>query len=276
MRPSSRRAARNSALWPRYTQQLYGAVPNGDISTLIAVTEDLVRHGSIRTPKILRVDISGDHVAAPYLISELLPGRPLGWDDERPPATAAQLGDHVGRIHLATSGPGFGIYAQRHYFELADWWPHFARSYRTLAGELAGSSPPVAEAAPLLERALARGIKSGSPATSALICLDQSPTHYLGPGDGTISAMVDVEGHLFAPTEYELALLEVWIADRATLAQAYERHRHHPAALLEEVRPAYWLFTWMEWAYTLRTLIHDQTSALELEQRLAHLAGQIA
>ena len=88
-------------------------------------------------------------------------------------------------------------------------------------------------------------------------------------------ALVDVEGQLFAPPEYELALLELWLPDRATLALAYDTHRPYPAALLDEVRPAYWLFTWMEWAYCLRTLLHEEPAALELEARLAQLARQI-
>jgi hypothetical protein len=275
MRPYSSHPVRNSALWPRYTQQLYGPVPNGNISTLTAVSAELSRHGSIRPPDILLVDVSGAHVAAPYMISELLPGSPLSWEAERPGTTAGQLGDHVGRLHAATSGSGFGIYGQRDDCELTDWWTRFARSYRTLAGELARCSEPVAEAVPRLERALTRGVDAGPPTASALVCLDQSPTHYLGPGDGTITAMVDVEGYLFAPPEYEVALLELWIPDRAALARAYECHRPHPAQLLEEVRPAYWLFTWMEWAYCLRTLIHDQPAALKLEWRLAQLARQL-
>jgi hypothetical protein len=276
MRPHSSQPVRNSALWPRYTQQLYGPIPNGDISTLLAVTDDLRLHGSIRPPDILLVDVSYERVAAPYLVAELLPGRPLGWDDERPTRTAAQLGDHVGRVHAATIGTGFGIYARRDAFSLADWWPRFGRSFRRLATELARGSSDVAGVAPLLERALDRAIASGAPAASTLICLDQSPTHYLGPGDGTISALVDVEGHLFAPPEYELALLEIWVADWATLARAYERHRPHPAALLDEVRPAYWLYTWLEWAYCMRTLIHDEGEALKLEARMAQLARQLA
>jgi hypothetical protein len=221
------------------------------------------------------VDLSGERVAAPYVISELLPGRSLGWDETHPPATAAQLGDHVGRVHAATAGAGFGIYAQRDAFSLAEWWPRFGRSYTTLVGEMARCSSHVAEVAALLERALDRAVESGTPAASTLICLDQSPTHYLGRGGGTITAMVDVEGHLFAPPEYELTLLEIWLPDWPALARGYERHRRHPADLLDEVRPAYWLFTWLEWAYCLRTLLHDEPAALKLEGRLAQLARQL-
>ena len=177
MRPYSPRPVRNSALWPRYTQELYGPIPNGDISTLISLTQKLSRHGSIRPPQILRVDVSREGVAAPYVISELLPGRPLGWDKPRPVATAEQLGEHVGRVHAATAGTGFGIYANRAAFSLADWWSRFGRSYGTLAGELIRCSSKVAGAARLLEAALRRAIESEAPAGSALICLDQSPTH---------------------------------------------------------------------------------------------------
>jgi hypothetical protein len=50
-----------------------------------------------------------------------------------------------------------------------------------------------------------------------------------------VTTLVDVEGHLFAPPEYELVLLEPWLSDRAALARAYERHRPYPTALLDEV-----------------------------------------
>lgn len=153
MRPHSPRPVRNSALWPRYTQQLYGPIPNGDISTLIQLTHELRLHGFIRPPEVLLVDVSGERVAAPYVISELLPGRPLGWDESRPAATAAHCSEHVGRVHAATDGTGFGIYAGRAAFSLADWWSRFGRSYRTLAEELARCSSEVASAASRLEAA---------------------------------------------------------------------------------------------------------------------------
>jgi hypothetical protein len=41
------------------------------------------------------------------------------------------------------------------------------------------------------------------------------------------------------------------------------------------VRPAYLLFTWLEWVYCLRTLVHDEVAAVALEARLAQLARQL-
>jgi hypothetical protein len=275
MRPRSIAPVDDSPQWPPYTRQLFGPFPNGDLATLPALTLELAAHGSIRPPAILHLDVSLEHVAAPYVVSELLPGRPLGWDDARPPAAGATLGDHVGRVHAATGGAGFGIYSGRGAFRLADWWDRFAAAYRTLAAEVARASAVIAAVDDMFDRALERARATGTPAGSALICVDQSPTHYLGPGDGTISALVDIEGHLFAPAEFELAVLQLWLPETRPLAHAYERHLPWPRALLEQVRPAYWLFTWLEWIYCLRTLAHDDERARALEQGAARLARQI-
>jgi hypothetical protein len=45
---------------------------------------------------------------------------------------------------------------------------------------------------------------------------------------------------------------------------------------MAEVRPAYWLYTWMEWCYCMHTLLHDSARAQELERGLVDLAARAA
>jgi hypothetical protein len=141
--------------------------------------------------------------------------------------------------------------------------------------ELAAVSAEVAAAGADLHAALGTAARTGPPAASALICHDQNPTHYAAAPDGRIAAMLDVEAHLWAPPEYELAMVELWIDDFAALRTAYERHAEWPPAYAD-VRGAYALATWMEWAYCLHTLLHDATAARALEARLPSLAAGFA
>jgi hypothetical protein len=113
-------------------------------------------------------------------------------------------------------------------------------------------------------------VESGAPDAFALICIDQSPKHYLRADDGGIRAMVDVEGHLWAPPEYELAMALIWLRDEEMFRTAYERHFPWPRAM-EAVRPAYTFMTWMEWAYCSRTLLQDEAGAEAAERQLAQL-----
>lgn len=269
-RPRPRQNVRNSPQWPRYTQQLFGTVSNGAISTLADVSADLARHGALRTPAVLLVDESLELVGVPYYVAEFLSGRPFGWDDPLPPPAVRQLATHLGSLHRATFGDGFGIYSRRGEFSTGEWWDRFARAYATLVDELARGSDDVRSVRVALRLALERAVAAGPPGGTVLVSVDQSPTHYLGTGDGTISGVVDVEGHLWAPREYELAVTELWIRDLAAFRTAYEEHLPWPERL-EETRRAYHAFTWMEWIYCLHTLLHDHDGATRLELALRRL-----
>jgi hypothetical protein len=43
-----RQAGKNNPDWPRYTQELFGPYPNGDVSTLPEITRTLEAHGGLR------------------------------------------------------------------------------------------------------------------------------------------------------------------------------------------------------------------------------------
>ena len=276
VRPRARAGVRNSPQWPRYVQQLFGPLPNGDISTLTPITRDLARHGALRVPEIVHVDCSQEHIPAPFFLCEKLEGVPFDWD-ARPVqgAAACRLGLHLGRVHRATrQEAGFGIYVRPGQFGLGEWWPRFAQAYATLLTELARHSPTVAALERPLMAALARAVSAGPPEACVLICADQSPTHYLASPEGTISAMVDVEAHLWGPREYELATVELWARDQEDFRRAYTDCLPWPG-VMEQVRPAYWFFTWMEWIYCLHTLLHDPEKAAALEGKFAVLCRQI-
>lgn len=270
-------AVKNSPQWPRYTQELLGPFPNGDISTLPSVTAALEAGGTIRVPHVYLVDESFELVPAPYLVSERLPGTPFGWNENalaRPDA-AGQLGEHLASVHQTTGGgQTFGIYARRDSFEAADWWPRFARSCRTMVRELTRGSTLLRSVEDRLEAALVRAPETGSPDAFPLICIDQNPTHYLNDGDGGVAAMIDVEGHLWGPREWELATVELWLQNGSAFRKAYtSRHAWPPA--MEAVRPAYQFYTWMEWIYCNYTLLHDEAGAAALERHLVERSESV-
>jgi fructosamine-3-kinase len=272
VRPRSSAGARTSAQWPLYVRRLFGDVPNGDLSTLAPATELLLAHGSIPVPAVYLADTSCTRLEAPYAVVELVERPTFDWEENRPgPVAADQLGNHLGRLHAATRGVGFGIFAARDSWSLTAWWERFASFYRTLMDELAATSADVAAAVPDLERLLDVAIETGPPAASVLVCHDQSPSHYVAADHGGIAALLDVEAHAWAPPDYELAMIELWLEDFDALKASYARSSPWPRAY-DRVRGAYAISAWMEWAYCLHTLMHDTAGARALEARVPGLA----
>ncbi len=264
--PPKRRV--NSPQWPRYTQELLGPYPNGDLDTLPGIAALLRQHGRVRLPRIFRVDDTLELIPAAYIVTEWLEGTSFDWHDFTPQA-ARQLGEHLGGVHAATGNKGgFGIFASNAEFPAEHWWLRFAKAYRILAAELARGSETMRSLGDTLERALTQAVATGTPQRCGLICIDQNPQHYLRGEEGTIAAMVDIEGHLWAPIEYELAMVEMWVQHPANLRAGYEQVTAWPAAL-EQARPAYQFMTFMEWIYCVYTLLHKPEEAAELEQVLA-------
>jgi hypothetical protein len=79
--------------------------------------------------------------------------------------------------------------------------------------------------------------------------------------------MIGVEAHLWAPQEYELTMVEIWLQAVDAFRSGYIAYRPWPAAM-DQVRPAYMFMTWMEWIYCSYTLLHDEASAIALEQHV--------
>jgi fructosamine-3-kinase len=276
LRPRPDPRVRNSPQWPRYCQNLFGPVPNGDIATLGPLTETLDRHGRIKVPRLHLVDSAQALVCVPYVISERLPSISFGWDNNPfHSAPARQLGEHLACVHQGTArAAGFGIYAGEGGFPLEDWWRRFQKAYETILGDLTRTSFHIRAVRERLERALAQAVAAGKPSSCALICVDQNPTHYLGLPNGRITGLIDVEAHLWAPPEYELAMVELWMPDKAAFRAAYEEHLSWPG-VLDAVRPAYWFFTWMEWIYCVHTLLHDPQKAAGMEEKLGALCREV-
>jgi Ser/Thr protein kinase RdoA (MazF antagonist) len=277
--------ARDNPFWPGYTQALFGRYANGGLRTLGTVTALLARHGGLRVPKVYRVDETCDVVPAPYLVAERVEGAGFDWsgDNRFTPEAARQLGRHLAKVHTATAGKSFGIFSRHGDFTAQEWWDRFSQAYRVVFSDLTRTNADLGAGRPAMEEALRRAVATGTPADIALICIDQAPTHYLRADDGSISAMVDVEGHLWAPAAYELAMVEIWIGggtdgatEKAALRAGYEEVALYPGALLDAVRPAYQLMTWMEWAWCSRTLVGDEAGALSAEEQLAHLSAPFA
>jgi hypothetical protein len=286
----------DNPFWPRYTQALFGPYSNGDLSTLRDVSDTLGLHGSLRTPRVYLVDQSFDLVPAMYLVSEFLTGTSFDWWGEGRFSIEAsrQLGQHLASMHTNTAplvGPAspapanratWGIFERPTDFEASDWWPRFSHAYHLLLDSLGQRNAVVAELYPRMEQALARAVATGAPSTFALMCLDQAPTHYVrgtdtGSGPG-VASMVDIEGHLWGPGAYELAMVEIWLgggtsgeAEKAALRQGYEGVAPYPAALLNETRPAYQLMTWLEWMYCNYNLLHNEEEARGIEPQLIRL-----
>jgi fructosamine-3-kinase len=270
-----RKAGKNNPYWPRYTQELFGPYPNGDISTLPEITRALEAHGGLRVPHVYLDDTSLELVPAPYLVSERLRGVAFDWS-ARPFTAAAtrQLGEHLAMLHSATGGRTFGIYARHDEYPAEEWWAHFTRAYHTMLQDLTRASKYIASIRNRLEVALAQATATGTPASFPLVCIDQSPTHYLSAEDGRISGMIDVEAHLWAPQEYELTMVELWLQDVDAFRRGYSAYRPWPAAM-DQVRSAYTFMTWMEWIYCSYTLLHDEARAVALEQHVVEQCGRL-
>jgi hypothetical protein len=116
-----RKAGKNNPYWPRYTQELFGPYPNGDISTLPEITRTLEVHGGLRVPHVYLDDTSLDLVPAPSLVSERLSGIAFDWN-ARPftNVAARQLGEHLARVQewlqeTMARYPGGVVLAIAHY-----------------------------------------------------------------------------------------------------------------------------------------------------------------
>lgn len=272
IRPRSAGSVRNSPQWPLYTQRLFGTTSNGAISTIGAVSTVIRRHGGIAVPQVLLAEEARSEDELSFYIAEFLPGDQFGWDTPFPARATQQLGTHLGRLHAATRGEGFGIYSNRAEFAIETWWPRFAHAYTTLLDELARAAPNIRRVYGSLAAALEHALSTGPPQATALISVDQAPTHYLGSPSGSVSGLIDVEGQLWAPPEYELTVAEMWVTQSMRFRTAYIEHAAWPETYME-TRAAYVAFTWMEWIYCLHTLLHDSGRAVTLERRLAALFG---
>ena len=262
-------AVRNSPQWPRYTQHLLGTIPNGGIGTIQPISDDINRWGAIAAPEVLLVDTTADLLPAPYFVMRKLDGEPFGWErDALGEDASRQLARHLAGIHCAgRSRDHFGIYACPDQFSAREWWPRFRRAYETIFRELSGWSSSLLSLQKPILTALGRAEQTGSPSEFPLVCIDQSPSHYLRDVRGNIAAMIDVEAHLWAPRAYELTMIEIWLPDFGLFNESYSAHLDWPSEM-ELVRPAYWLMTIMEWIYCSRTLMHDDAAADQLEARL--------
>ncbi len=262
--------------WPRHTRALWGDYPNGGLHTLPDVTRLLREHGSIPVPEVYLADNTHMYAGAPCIVSEWLPGEGHGFvADPMAPAAARQLGQHLARMHDGASPGtyerGFGIFSRLTSFPADAWWPRFGESYRMLIADLSSRSPVIASIEADLLCALKRAEAAGTPDSFPLICIDQAPTHYLRDPDGSISAMVDVEGHLWAPREYELAMVELWIGHQAPDFWAgYEDVQPRPRRQAQ-VRDVYRWMTWMQWTLCDYTLLGNPARARHMEERLAEM-----
>lgn len=272
LQPSPWHQPRDRSFWPRHTQALFGPRPNGGVETVLALTGRLTSIGTLRIPQVYLADDSLELVASPYVVSEYLPGIPYDWSGHVLSGRAVeQLGEHLARVHAATAGaPAFGIFVSKGEYSADAWWLHFRRTFRTLVHELSRRAAIPKAVEPQLNRALERAVAAGSPGSMSLVCIDQRPAHYLDRGDGSIGGMIEVEAHLWGPREYELAAVQCWISDREAFRTAYERHYPWPA-VMEEVQPAYGLFSFMERTIRCHTSPSSPTGAAALEQRLREL-----
>ena len=279
--PKPKPVPRHNPYWPAYTQALFGRYANGDLAALPAAAQQIADNGSLRTPQVFLADQSFERASASYLVSEHLTGTAIDWVGERrfTPKAARQLGRHLGQKHQNTgSGATFGIFGRRDDFAAA-WWERFAEAYWFLMDRLSRRSKAVAALHPAMEDALRQAQSTGTRESFPLICIDQSPTHYLIADDSQgIAAMIDIEGHLWAPAAYELAMVEIWIgggtdgvAERTALREGYAEASPYPAALLDVARPAYQLMTWMEWMNCNYTLLNNREEARGIVPELIRL-----
>lgn len=251
--------------WPAYVCALLGDVPNGGVRSLVDVTRVLRTHGGLAVPNLLHHGEGTGPEGADFTIGEILPGRPFDWTTNALGRTAArQLGDHLGRLHDATvRTDGFGIFGGE-TVRWTRWWPRFAASYTILADDVGGASPVLRGARARLDAPLRRAVRSPDPRAFSLVCVDQNPTRYLSDDAGRITGFVDVEGHLWAPAEWELSTILLWMPHSNAFRNAYERHRSWPEGM-DAAQDAYTLYTLMEWLVRTRDRMDSPAEVANLE-----------
>lgn len=251
--------------WPAYTCALLGDAPNGGVRSLARVTETLQRHGSLPVPSILHFGEGTGPDGSDFTIGEILPGRPFDWEANRMGRHACRsLGEHLGRLHAATAQTeGFGIFGGEPT-RWTQWWSRFAASYTILADDVCDGSPLLRGFRARLDEPLLRAIRSPDPRAFPLVCVDQSPSHYLGDHADRITGFVDVEGHLYAPAEWELTTIQMWITHARALRNGYETHRPWPDSM-DDVRDAYATYTLLEWLVCTRDLMDSPAEVANLE-----------
>lgn len=254
--------------WPAYTCALFGPVPNGGVRSLVALTKILQRTGGLPVPTILHQGEGAGPGGSDYTIGEILPGKPFDWDVNPMGRTASrQLGEHLGQLHDATAQTeGFGIFGGDRA-PRSRWWPRFGASYALLADEVCRESSALRPFRPHLDVPLRRANHSPDPLDFSLVCVDQNPTHYLGDDHGRITGFVDIEGHLWAPAEWELAVVSMWIPHTQAFRRGYGLHRAWPEAM-EDVSEAYIVYTFLEWILCVRTMMDRPQEVADLERCL--------
>ncbi len=259
--------------WPAHACALLGDRPNGGVRSLACVTEILQRHGGLPVPAIVHHGEGTGPGGSDFTISEALPGRPFGWETDRMGRRACrQLGEHLGRLHAATvRTEGFGVFGAEP-MPWTQWWPRFTASYRLVADDVCAASPLLGGFRARLEAPLARAIRSPDPRAFPLVCVDQSPTRYLGDENGRIVGFGDVEGHLWAPAEWELTTVLMWLPHPRAFRDAYEAHRPWPIAM-DGVRDAYATYALLGWLVCARDLVESPMEVSNLE---ALLIGSLA
>lgn len=255
--------------WPAYTCALYGNVPNGELSTLVDATALLRENGSLPVPRIFIVDSSASLSPSAFLVAELMPGVPFDWESRPIGAPGlSQIGAHLGTLHRAAyRTDSYGIFADPR-IPAQEWWPRFAMAYSILADELSKESEGIRELRPGLDAALLRAMETGTPERFVPMCIDQSPSHYLGDEEGNITGFVDIEGHLWGPADWELAILDLWVREPDALRSGY-LSQHSLPARFDETKAAYHCFTLMQWMYCVRYMMGKPDDAVRLESHLA-------
>jgi hypothetical protein len=69
-----------------------------------------------------------------------------------------------------------------------------------------------------------------------------------------------------------LAAVQLWISDVGALRTAYEAYLPWPV-VMDEVRPAYWLYALMEWIQEAWPEAGDPQNAAALERQLQELCA---
>jgi len=229
--------------WPAYAIALLGEKPQPGIRPLLVLTEILDRHGSLPVPRIVHFGEGTGPNGRDFATAEILPGRPFDGERFRMGKRAArQLGEHLGRIHKATARiDGFGAFGEAPT-RWNRWWSRFALSYSVLADVVCDASPAPRGFRRRIDAALDRATRSPDPRDFTLVCVDQNPSRYLGDTHGTISGLAGVQGHLWAPAEWELSAILLWMPSPRAFREGYERYRCWPERM-DETRDAYATYT---------------------------------
>lgn len=214
----------NSSVFWKGLNYLFNANHEATYRNIKTLSEFLNSLEVIKVPKIIKVEASYQNpIQKPYLILEMMPGRPIPHNSEisnefaQSPDAAYQLGELLSKIH-AHLYDYFGNISVK-----GESLSKFPEKFKETIKRLASTRKAVAdqEVQQLLPYFLKQAEEMPVPKSAGLIMLDLWPSQFLA-NVNDFSALIDIESYVVGPIELELTLVELWLGRHDKFKEAYQ------------------------------------------------------